>query len=103
MTLIVIHLLLAFAWTAITGVFTLANLALGFAIAWGSLYLIRDHSGVVAYVSRTRRAIGLAALFVIELIKSAWGVALVVARPRMNLRPGIVAYPLRVESDAEIT
>jgi multicomponent Na+:H+ antiporter subunit E len=102
MTLIVIHLLLALAWTAVTGSFTPANFVLGFVLAGFCLWLVRAESGLMAYIVRTRRAAGLAWLFLIELIKSAWSVARIVARRNMNLAPGIVAYPLRVQSDVEI-
>lgn len=103
MALIVIHFLLALAWTAVTGVFTLPNFLLGFGVAWVGLLLIRDQSGMTRYMSRTWQAAGLAVLFLVELIKSSWAIALMVAQPRLNLAPGIVSYPLQVRSDVEIT
>lgn len=46
--------------------------------------------------------IRLAALFVFELVKGAISVAWLVVSPR-RLRPAIIAYPLTVTSDAQIT
>jgi multicomponent Na+:H+ antiporter subunit E len=47
--------------------------------------------------------LSLALLFLIELVLSAWRVAVLVMSPRMDLKPGIFAYPLRVNRDFEIT
>jgi multicomponent Na+:H+ antiporter subunit E len=42
-------------------------------------------------------------LFIYELVLSAWRVAVIVLSPRMDLKPGIIAYPLKVDRDFEIT
>ena len=42
-------------------------------------------------------------LFVKELILSALRVAWLAVRPGMNIRPAIIAYPLTVTTDAQIT
>src|SRR5690606_23322694 len=42
-------------------------------------------------------------LFVRELIVSALKVAWLVVRPRLRVRPAIIAYPLTVTTDAQIT
>jgi len=76
---------------------------LGMVLAGFCLWLVRAESGLMTRITRTRLAVGLAWLFVIELLKSAWSVARTVVRPRMELAPGIIAYPLRVESDVGIT
>jgi multicomponent Na+:H+ antiporter subunit E len=41
--------------------------------------------------------------FVVELIRSALSVAWLVVQPKPQLRPGIVAFPLTVTTDAQIT
>jgi multicomponent Na+:H+ antiporter subunit E len=47
--------------------------------------------------------ISLFLLFIYELVLSAWRVAVIVLSPRMDLKPGIIAYPLKVDRDFEIT
>ena len=47
--------------------------------------------------------ISLIAMFVRELILSALKVAWLVLQPRMRIRPAIIAYPLTVTTDAQIT
>ena len=49
------------------------------------------------------RWISLIAMFVRELILSALKVAWLVLQPRMRIRPAIIAYPLTVMTDAQIT
>ena len=47
--------------------------------------------------------LALIALFVRELVLSALKVAWLVVQPRPRIRPGIVAHPLTVTTDAQIT
>ena len=86
-----------------TGSFTLHNLIFGFVLGIGALSVIREQVGTVRYFTRARRVVALALLFVYELVLSAWRVTLLVLSPRMTLKPGIFAYPLKVDRDFEIT
>tara|TARA_R110002020_G_scaffold189446_2_gene388433 strand:+ start:27400 stop:27873 length:474 start_codon:yes stop_codon:yes gene_type:complete len=103
MSLFLVNVLLALTWAAVTGSFTFLNFAFGFVLAVFALSLIREQVGSIGYFSRARRVISLLLLFVYELVLSAWKVAVVVLSPRMDLKPGILAYPLRVDRDFEIT
>ena len=49
------------------------------------------------------RWLSLIALFVKELILSALKVAWLAVQPRINIRPAIIAYPLTVTTDLQIT
>ncbi|MDF1607306.1 Na+/H+ antiporter subunit E [Hoeflea sp. YIM 152468] len=103
MSLFLVNVLLALAWAAVTGSFTFLNFAFGFVLAIFALSLIREQVGSVGYFSRARRVISLLLLFTYELVLSAWKVAVLVMSPRMELKPGIFAYPLKVDRDFEIT
>ncbi|OCW55740.1 Na+/H+ antiporter subunit E [Hoeflea olei] len=103
MSLFLVNVLLALAWSAVTGSFTFLNFAFGFVLAIFALSLIREQVGSIGYFSRARRVISLLLLFVYELVLSAWRVAVIVLSPRLDLKPGIFAYPLRVDRDFEIT
>lgn len=97
------NILLALLWAALTGSFTLANFGVGLLLGWVALYLVREQLEPRRSRYRGGRILSLAALFIKELILSGWRVARLVTSPRMDLRPGIFAYPLRVSSDFEIT
>ncbi len=103
MILYVNHILLAIVWAAVTGSFSPANLLFGLVLATGALYVIREQVGSLGYFTRARRIVSLGLLFLYELVLSAWRVAVLVISPDMNLKPGILAYPLTVKRDFEIT
>jgi multicomponent Na+:H+ antiporter subunit E len=104
MNLFALNLMLALGWAAVTGSFTLANLALGFALGYGVLWLTRGlyPSRSRRYISRFPRALRLAGYFLVELVLSSLRVAWDVVTPSMHARPGILRVPLRAESDLEI-
>lgn len=103
MNLFLVNVLLALAWAAVSGSFSLGNLIFGFVLAALALSLIREQVGSVGYFSRLRRVTSLLLLFIYELIQSAVRVAVLVIKPDMNLKPGIIAYDLKVDRDLEIT
>jgi multicomponent Na+:H+ antiporter subunit E len=96
-------LLLAFGWAAATGNFTLPNLLFGALVGGFCLFLIRGQIGGRRFWGRAMRIAGLAMLFVQELILSALRVAAIVLRPRLRLKPALIAFPLTAKSDVEIT
>lgn len=97
------NVLLALAWAALTGHFTLLNLTLGFVIGHVILYLATRTVGPTGYFGQVRDAIGFAFFFMWELLKANFRVAYYVMAPLDRMRPGIVALPLDLGSDAEIT
>lgn len=100
--LFLVNILLAVAWGAVTGSFSVVNLAFGYVLGLGALYLIREQINTGGYFRRASRVIGLILLFLYELVMSAWRVARIVIRPKLDLNPGFIAFPLTVESDFEI-
>lgn len=105
MNLLLLTIVLALVWAAISGSFSGMNLLLGGVIAIGALYLLRDFVTKPRALRQLRRIASLALLFIYELMVSAIRVAIVVLTPNLRaaLRPAIVAVPLTVKSDAEIT
>ncbi len=103
MILYAINLLMAIVWAAVTGSATLLNLIFGFVLSTLTLGLIREQVNGTGYLTRSLRVASLAWLFFVELAKSAWKVALMVVSPKVDIKPGIFAYPLTVTRDFEIT
>ncbi|WP_186400979.1 Na+/H+ antiporter subunit E [Stappia sp. P2PMeth1] len=101
--LFLINILLALAWGAVTGSFAEVNLLFGFLLGTMALYLIREQTGSDRYLRRFWLIFVLAMTFVYELVLSAVRVASIVLRPKIELKPGIIAYPLTVDRDFEIT
>ena len=103
MKLFGLNLLLAIIWAAVTGSASLLNLALGFVLSAAALFILREQMGGRGYLARARLVARLVLLFLRELALSAIRVAILVTRRDMQLKPGIVAFPLTVTSDTEIT
>lgn len=102
MILFLINLLLMLSWGAMTGSFSELNLLFGFLLGFFAIWLIREQMGSVGYFGRIARVTSLFLLFLKELALSAFRVATLVLRPSMDLRPGIFAFPLKVDRDFEI-
>ena len=98
------NILLALAWAALQGEFSLRTLLTGHVL--GYLILVALVRGGVLhaspYIGRVHRVLGLAAYFFWELIKANLRLALDVATPRYHMKPGIIALPLDATRDAEI-
>lgn len=95
--------LLAVAWGAVTGSFSAVNILFGFVLGAVILALVYEDLRKERTKVRFFRLMSLIGLFLLELIKSGIRVAVIVTRRDMNLRPGVVAYPLADLRDFEIT
>jgi multicomponent Na+:H+ antiporter subunit E len=102
---VLLIIVLALGWTAISGNFSFSNLLLGLIAGGLAFWLLRERLATPKFLRRTWRILGLLGLFLFELFMSAISVALLVAAPRLDrrLKPAIVAFPLKVTRDFEIT
>lgn len=98
-----LNILLALAWVALTGQFTLINFAFGFALSYAMLWLAQRVTGPSPYFGKARQVVSFALFFIWQVIKANLQVAYIVLSPRYHLHPGVVAVPLDARSDAEIT
>lgn len=98
------HLLLTLAWGAINGELSAANLVVGFLLSY-VLLAVLERAGLTSpgYLLRVPRVLRFAGFFLWELFLSNIRVAQDVLRPRLSIRPGVVAVPLTVSTDLEIT
>ena len=101
--LFLMNVLLALAWAAVAGSFTLPNLVLGFVVGSASLWLIREQFGTTTYFRRFQKILALAGLFIYELVISTARVAWLVVARRNSFTSGIIAFPLTTDRDIEIT
>ena len=98
-------LLLAIGWAGITGNFSGLNLLFGAAIGGVAILILRYSIQQRGALRKGVKIVSLGGLFLYELMASAVRVAVVVLHPDLKsvLKPAIVAVPLTVKSDAEIT
>ena len=97
------NVLLALAWAALSGEFSLASLLTGHVLGY-LILLMLVKGGVLPrspYVGKVYQAIGLAGYFLWELVRANLRLALDVATPSYQMTPGILAIPLDATRDAE--
>jgi multicomponent Na+:H+ antiporter subunit E len=98
-----LNILLALAWTAITGNISPGNLAVGFGLGLLILFFTRRVVGAPTYTRKVWRVINLVLFFIRELVIANLRVAYEVLTPSFRMRPGVVAIPLDARTDVEIT
>jgi multicomponent Na+:H+ antiporter subunit E len=103
MNLFLLNVLLAIAWGALTGQFYPLNLLFGFLLGFLLLWLIFRKQEGQRYFSRIPVILEFFLFFLKELIIANLRVARIVLTPRPRIRPGVIAVPLDLETDAEIT
>jgi multicomponent Na+:H+ antiporter subunit E len=94
--------LLALAWMALTGDWSLPAAAFSAALGWLLLRFAGPLGGEGFRRVRLARLPGFALSFLKELVVANLKVAAAVIAPAGRLRPAIVAIPLTVDRDAEI-
>ncbi len=98
------NLLLALAWAALEGEFSLRTLITGQVLGY-LILLALTKGGVLSpspYIGRAYKVVGLAAFFVWELVRANLRLAVDVATPRFQMKPGIIAIDLDATKDSEI-
>ncbi len=102
--MLLLNILLAIAWSALTGVFTPINLVFGFALGYGVLWFLRRQLRGERYFIKAPQVVRFVVYVLWEIILANINVARVVLlTPKQQIKPGIVAIPLDIRSDAEIT
>lgn len=100
---LLINVLLALAWVALTGTFTPSNFAIGFGIGYALLWFSQRLMEPSPYLTKVPKAIEFFAFFIKEMTVANLRVARMVLSPRMKMRPAVVAVPLDARSPTEIT
>lgn len=98
-----LNILLALVWIILTGQFNPVNFVSGFVLGYLLLWLVQRVLGPSNYFKKVYQVIGFVLFFIWALIRANLRVAYEVVTPPHTMRPGIVAVPLEVKTDAAIT
>jgi multicomponent Na+:H+ antiporter subunit E len=96
------NLVLALVWAFATGRLTASNLLIGLVLGYWVLFFTRRGDEGRTYFVRVGRVVKFLFFYLGQLIMSNLRVAYDVVTPRNHMRPGVIAVPLDVETDAEI-
>lgn len=101
--ILLLNLTLSLAWAFAKGSLTAGRLAEGFVLGFLALALTGRAIGADVYLRKTLALGRLLAYFVRDLVLANLRVAFDIVTPHHYMRPGVVAIPLDVETDLEIT
>lgn len=103
MNYFMLNIVLALTWAMLSGEINSLNLAAGFLIGYFVLYIGHRAIGPSPYFGRIKITTLFLGFFLKELFVSNIKLARDVLTSRHLMKPRIVAVPLTVQSDAEIT
>src|SRR5690606_33235670 len=98
-----IHILLTLGWMALWGSSAWWHAAAGAVVGGAILYALTKGTGQPFYLKRVAALVKFVIVFLWELIMAANFVVRISTTPKPRHRPGIVALPLRLKTDATIT
>ncbi|MGC2856898.1 Na+/H+ antiporter subunit E [Novispirillum sp. DQ9] len=100
--LLAVNILLAIAWAALNGTFSLAGLVVGFVVAFVALWVALPLYRPSSYFTQVIGILHLIFYFLWDLIQSSVRVLVDVLRPVSKSRPGIVAVSTEGMTDIQI-
>lgn len=92
--MLLLNILLALAWVAITGELTLAGFAIGFLLGYIVLWIAWRARGPSNYFDRVHESTACALHFIVELWTAAIRVSIDILTPYPKLRPAIIAIDI---------
>jgi multicomponent Na+:H+ antiporter subunit E len=95
--------ILALIWMSLQGEFSSANLAFGFLVGYLILLIARPALPPSSYSRKVMQLANLALYLIWHIIIANIQIAWRVLKPRLELRPAVIAVRLSARSDAEIT
>jgi multicomponent Na+:H+ antiporter subunit E len=101
--LLLVNMILTVVWVALTGSFVFMNFVFGFVLAFLILWLVNTDAVNRKYFRLVPSVLSFFLYFLYELVKANIQVAYDVVTPTFYMTPGIVAVPLDVKTDLEIT
>ena len=103
MKLLALHFTLAILWALASGGVTLLNLVVGLIVGGAVLHFAGPALGDARYAVRGYLMLALFGFFLRELVVSSVRVAVDVSRPRLTMTPVLVAVPLELTDELQIT
>lgn len=103
MNLFLLNILLALLWAILTGTLSPTNLVIGFLIGLIVLSIVGRALGRTLYVIGLWRGVVLLFVFLWELLVSSLRVTYDVLSPGHTYKPAIIAVPIDLDKDFQIT
>ena len=101
--MLLLNILLALAWVALTGQLTPINFGFGFVLSYLLLWLARRVAGESIYFRKVWQVVSFAGFFIWQLVLANLRVTYEILTPTHTMRPAVVAVPLDVNRPAAVT
>ena len=102
MSLLLLNILLAIAWGALTGSFQPVDLVFGFILGYLGLWMLTRLGKPNKYFKRIPLVLGLLGYFLFDLLRANIRMAGIILSRKMKLRPAVIAVPLILKSEPAI-
>lgn len=102
MNFLLLNVLLAIAWAALTGRFEPTDLGFGFVLGYLVLWMVSRGWRSSHYFQKIPQLIELTLYFLVDVARANLRLAATILSPRMDLRPAVVAVPLILKSEIAI-
>jgi multicomponent Na+:H+ antiporter subunit E len=103
MKLFLYNIVLAIMWMFLNAKFKPHDFFMGFLIGYVILFISRKAFSDDVYFKKLAQIINFLIKFFTELLIANIGVAKIVLQPNIRIRPGVIALPLDLQTDWEIT
>lgn len=100
---ILLNFILAFVWMFLKTSYSPASFFVGYFFGLLIIYIFRRFFTSRFYLLRVVAVLNLIYIFTLELLLSNIAVLKAVLRPKLNIKPGIFAFPTELKEDWEIT
>lgn len=102
-TQLILNLGIAFVWTLLQAEYSLLNFIVGYFLGLGFLFVFKKQFGGKLYIYKWWLVFVLLVVFIKEMIVANFIVIAQVLRPKLNIKPGIIAFPTELETGAQVT
>lgn len=100
---VLLNIVVAVVWVFLNNTWTAISFVIGYLIGFVLLFLLRRFLPGGFYGRRLVAVLVLAGIFIRELFLSNLSVIKLVMKPKLTIRPGIVALPIKLRSPWEVT
>lgn len=100
---LLLNIILASAWIFLTGDLQFQNFIEGFIIGFVIIFISKNVTSTTSYLQKIPKIIGFILYFIYELIVANIKVTIDILTPRHRMTPAIIAVPLTIDKNFEIT
>lgn len=100
---ILLNIGIAFVWMFLHNSWDVVTFVIGYLLGLGLIFVLRRFLPYEFYMRKVVAMVKLLLIFLKELVLSSVSVLKLILRPKLDIRPGIFAFPTHLKGDWEIS